>query len=68
MLDLFSTTPNIPKCLVPIQYLSRSIEMLCYVFYDEKLISTKLNKHLGGSALLTAVGFEWLLGAISMVT
>ena len=52
MLDLFSTTPNNPKCLVPIQYLSRSIEMLCYVFYDEKLISTKLNKHLGGIGLL----------------
>ena len=32
-----------------------------------KVNSTKLKKLLGGIALLTAVGVEWLIGAMSMV-
>ena len=41
--------------------------MLCYVFFYEKLISTKLNKHLGGIGLLyRLLKVEWLLRAISM--
>ena len=38
--------------------------MCCFVKIN---ISTKLKNLLGGNALLTAVGVEWLLRAISRV-